>query len=108
MNINGKWYSEPELAAYIKELENRLHDRDLEADNGARQIAHYEDELRQAKELLREARVLIKHSLFVYCKDTAAARDWCDKLRKLIGEDINVPASATDNNVGSKGGADNG
>ena len=64
MNINGKWYSEPELAAYIKELEEKLHDRDLEADNGARQIAHYEDELRQAKELLKVAVHDIQDMLF--------------------------------------------
>lgn len=28
MYINGKWYSEPELAAYIKELQERI--RELE------------------------------------------------------------------------------
>ena len=49
------------------------------------QIAHYSDELRRAKELLREAQVLIKHSLFVNHKDTTAANEWYDKARKLIG-----------------------
>ena len=33
MNINGKWYSETEAMAYIKELEDKLRDREDEADN---------------------------------------------------------------------------
>lgn len=85
MNINGKWYSEPELAAYIKNLEVRISVLEDKHHNECGQIAHYSDELRRAKELLREAQVLIKHSLFVNHKDTAAANEWYDKARKLIG-----------------------
>lgn len=141
MNINGKWYTETEAAAYIAELESRLRDRDLEADNGARQIAHYSDELRQAKELLKAA-VEDIHELLCdrknldgigqscnvcsyidncpccnRCDIIPELRTWryADEALALIGKDMNVPAnvstniptSATDINVGGKGGADN-
>ncbi|MBQ9898538.1 MAG: hypothetical protein IJM44_03675 [Ruminococcus sp.] len=76
MNINGKWYTETELAAYIKELEEKLHDRDLEADNGARQIAHYDDELRRAKELLKAAVEDIKY-LINHAERNGKACDRC-------------------------------
>lgn len=79
---------------YMASLEKRNTDleakvAELEAKhwNECGQIAHYSDELRRAKELLREAQVLIKHSLFVNHKDTAAANEWYDKVRKMIGED---------------------
>lgn len=78
------------LQKHNKELDARVSELEDKHFSECRQIARYDDELRRAKELLREAQVLIKHSLFVNCKDTATARDWCDKLRKLIGEDINV------------------
>ena len=58
MNIDGKWLTETETNAYVKEL----------------------------KTLLREAQPLIKRSLFVNHKDNAAANEWYDKARKLIGE----------------------
>lgn len=126
MNINGKWYSEPELAAYVKELEEKLHDRDLEADNGARQIAHYEDELRQAKKLLKAAVEDIRHCMHYYdpCEvcslldkdgecpttdddDCKEKYKWCyeDEALALIegGRDV----FAIDTSVGGKGGADN-
>ena len=57
MYIDGKWLTETETNAYVKEL----------------------------KELLREAQPLIKRSLFVNHKDTAAANEWYDKVRKQIG-----------------------
>lgn len=38
-------------------------------------------------QLLREARKLMKNALFVNHKDTAAANEWYDKVRKMIGED---------------------
>lgn len=47
MNINGKWYSEPELAAYVKELEARIAELDDKHHNECGQIAHYSDELRE-------------------------------------------------------------
>ena len=121
MNINGKWYSEPELAAYIADLESRLRDRDLEADNGARQIAHYEDELRQAKELLKAAveeinQLInddgvchIEHS----CEDcpffnkTYDDCKWQHKAEALALIEGGRDVFATDTNVGGKGGAEN-
>lgn len=126
MNINGKWYTETELAAYIAELEEKLRDRDLEADNGARQIAYYDDELRQAKELLKAAvediKYLINHAkrngkacdrckygneMYCYADDCSNDAKWQHEAEAsaLIGGDRDV--FATDINVGSKGGAEN-
>ena len=127
MNINGKWYSEPELAAYIAELESRLRDRDLEADNGARQIAHYEDELRQAKRLLKAAvediKYLINHAerngkacdrckygneMYCYADDCSNDAKWQHEAEALALIEGGRDVFATDTNVGGKGGAENG
>ena len=122
MNINGKWYSEPELAAYIAELEEKLRDRDLEADNGVRQIAHYDDELRRAKELLKAAvedfKVIGKAldadcDMLINCDDCPLqsghynCRSWNhqNEALALIGGGRDV--FATDINVSDKGGAEN-
>ncbi len=56
MYINGKWYTEPQIEAYVNELEKKVKERECEADNGARQIALYEDENRQLKQIVALAR----------------------------------------------------
>lgn len=56
MYINGKWYTEPQIEAYVNELEKKVKERECEADNGARQIALYEDENRQLKQIIALAR----------------------------------------------------
>lgn len=48
MFIDDKWYTEPELAAYIKELKARNAELEAKHWDECRQIAHYEDELRRA------------------------------------------------------------
>lgn len=48
MYIEGRWYTEPELAAYIKELKARNAELEAKHWDECRQIAHYEDELRRA------------------------------------------------------------
>lgn len=55
MNINGKWYTETELEAYVATMEHKLATLEdkLESDN--RQISEYDHELRQAKRLLKAA-----------------------------------------------------
>lgn len=52
MNINGKWYTEPQLEAYVKELESRISELEDKHFSECGQIAHYDEELRKAKELL--------------------------------------------------------
>ena len=49
MWIDEKWMTETEANVYVKELKKQLSDRDLEAENGSRQIAHYEDECQRLK-----------------------------------------------------------
>lgn len=55
MNINGKWYTESEIQAYAKELESKLAELEAKHHNECGQIAHYDDELTKAKELLKSA-----------------------------------------------------
>ena len=47
MNINGKWYTETELAAYVKELEARVSELEDKHFSECGQIAHYSDELNE-------------------------------------------------------------
>lgn len=67
-----------ELKARVAELEDKHW-------NECRQIAHYEDELRQANELLREALPILHRAFFANYKDTNAANDLYDKIRKAVG-----------------------
>lgn len=55
MNINGKWYTEPQIEAYVRELESKVAELEDKHWNECGQIAHYSDELRKAKELLKAA-----------------------------------------------------
>ena len=46
MNINGKWYTEPQLEAYVMELESRIANLEAKYHNES-------DELAEAKRLLQ-------------------------------------------------------
>lgn len=126
MNINGKWYTEPQIEAYVTELENKVVELEAKHWNECGQIAHYSDELSKAKELLKAAVedfetiesnleydehcVIKTHSIRCdECPLSAATIYRCkwryaDEALALIGEDTNVPASADDTNVGHKSG----
>lgn len=67
-----------ELKARVVELEDKHW-------NECRQIAHYSDELRQANELLREALPILHRAFFANYKDTNAANELYDKIRKAVG-----------------------
>jgi len=54
MNINGNWYSEPEAQAYVNTLLARIDELESKHYNECGQIAHYDDELRKAIELLQD------------------------------------------------------
>lgn len=85
MNINGHWYTETEAQAYIITLEHKnaaLEDKHL---NECRQIAHYSDELRKAKSLLRESLPVLHRAFFANYKDTNAANELYDKIKKVVG-----------------------
>lgn len=46
ININGKDYTETEIAAYVKELEAKVAELEDKHWGECRQIAYYDDELR--------------------------------------------------------------
>jgi hypothetical protein len=66
------------LKGRIKELEEKHFSE-------CGQIAHYSDELRQAKSLLREALPILHRAFFANYKDTNAANELYDKIRKVVG-----------------------
>ena len=67
-----------ELEAKVAELEDKHW-------NECRQIAHYSDELRHANELMREALPILHRAFFANYKDTNAANELYDKIRKAVG-----------------------
>lgn len=67
-----------ELEAKIAELEDKHY-------NECGQIAHYDDELGQAKELLRESLPILHRAFFANYKDTNTANELYDKIRKVVG-----------------------
>ena len=56
MNVNGKWYTETELEAYIVTLEHRLAQTEDKHLGECRQISEYDIEVRQLRELLHRVR----------------------------------------------------
>lgn len=67
-----------ELEARIAELEDKHH-------NECGQIAHYDDELRQAKGLLRDVLPVLHRAFFANYKDTNAANELYDKIKAAVG-----------------------
>ena len=59
MNLNNKWMDEPEIRAYIKELED----------------------------ILRETRPVLRSAIFVDYKDTNKANELYDKITKIVGKE---------------------
>ncbi|MCR5109834.1 MAG: hypothetical protein K6B38_02860 [Ruminococcus sp.] len=59
MNLNNKWMDEPEIRAYIKELED----------------------------ILRETRPVLKAAIFVNYKDTNKANEIYDRITKVVGKE---------------------
>ena len=67
-----------ELEAKVAELEGKHW-------NECGQIAHYSDELRKAKSLLRESLPVLKAAFFANYKDTNAANELYDKIKAAVG-----------------------
>lgn len=56
MYINGRWYTETELEAYVVTLENRLAQTEDKHLGECRQISEYDRETKALKELLTQVR----------------------------------------------------
>ena len=56
MNINGRWYTETELEAYVVTLENRLAQTEDKHLGECRQISEYDRETKALRNLLSQVR----------------------------------------------------
>lgn len=72
-----------ELETLAAELEAKHH-------NECGQIAHYDDELRQARDLLRETLPILHRAFFANYKDTNAANELYDKIKAVVGGDVDA------------------
>ena len=68
-----------------EELEVRISVLEDKHWNECGQIAHYDDELGQAKELLRDALPVLHRAFFANYKDTNAANELYDRIKKAVG-----------------------
>ena len=68
-----------------EELEVRISVLEDKHWNECAQIAHYDDELREANSLLREAMPILKAAFFANYKDTNAANELYDKIKAAVG-----------------------
>ena len=97
MNINGRWYTETEAQAYIITLEHKnaaLEDKHL---SECRQISEYDAENKALRKLLTQ--------VSAYYGETESWVDlYEEKAVKLLGKDIDAPATEGDTNVGCKSG----
>lgn len=67
------------------ELEARIAELEAKHWSECRQIAHYEDEPKKAKELLRETLPILHRAFFANYKDTNAANELYDKIKAVVG-----------------------
>ena len=70
---------------YVAGLEARIQELEEKHHNECGQIAHYSDELRKARDLLREAMPILKAAFFANYKDTNAANELYDKIKAAVG-----------------------
>lgn len=70
---------------YVAGLEARIQELEEKHHNECGQIAHYSDELRKAKDLLREALPVLKVAFFANFKDKNAADELFDKIKAAVG-----------------------
>lgn len=70
---------------YMASLEKRNAELEDKHHNECGQIAHYSDELGQAKELLRESLPILHRAFFANYKDTNAANELYDRIKKVVG-----------------------
>lgn len=92
MYINGRWLIEPEIRAYIHKLEeerNELKQENTvvlrETDRLIKEKGKLIAENYEAKKLLRESLPVLHRAFFANYKDTNAANELYDRIKKFVG-----------------------
>ena len=86
MYINGRWLIEPEIRDYIHKLEEERNELKqektvvLREEKGKLIAENYE-----AKKLLRESLPVLHRAFFANYKDTNAANELYDRIKKFVG-----------------------
>ncbi len=86
MNINGKYMSEPEVQAYINELEDKLSETEDKHLNECRQISAYEAENRTMKGILHDTLDVLDAAFYANKNDKAAADELYEKIKTFERE----------------------
>ena len=60
MNINGKWYTETELAAYVAELEKKVQELEEKHWSECRQISEYDNDLKMLAKGIEEEKTKLQ------------------------------------------------
>lgn len=81
MFIDGEWYEEPEVQAYIKQLKD---DHDARIVTACNMVGKLRTEKEQANNLLREAHLLIYRAFFAHYSDRKAADELYDRITKYL------------------------
>ena len=82
MFIDGKWYDEPEIQAYIKSLKDENEAKLVTACN---MVGKLKIEKEQAVKLLRESHLLLYRAFFAHYLDKKAADELYDRITKYFG-----------------------
>lgn len=92
MYINGRWLIEPEIRAYIHKLEeerNELKQENTvvlrETDRLIKEKGKLIAECYEAKKLLCESLPVLHRAFFANYKDTNAANELYDRIKKFVG-----------------------
>lgn len=92
MYINGRWLIEPEIRDYIHKLEEERDELKQEntvvlreTDRLIKEKGKLIAENYEAKKLLRESLPVLHRAFFANYKDTNAANELYDRIKKFVG-----------------------
>lgn len=83
MFIDGKWYEEPEIQAYISQLKADHNDRFVTVCNVAGKLKNQND---AAMNLLRDAQQLLSRAFYAHFSDKNAADELFNKIQQFLTE----------------------
>ena len=84
MNINGKYMSEPEVQAYINELEDKLSETEDKHLNECRQISEYDRENKEHRGLLTDTLSSLENAFYANHNDKREADELYDRITKTL------------------------